>query len=995
MKRSVLSSVLAVLVMLTMAGTAVAQQGTSEIRGRVLDPQGAVLPGVAITIRNQDTGMYRETVSNDDGTYFISAVTPGPYEVSAQLQGFRKLVRRDLQLEVGKTTNVDLNLAVGGLEELVTVTAESPLIDTTSKEVGGNLTARELVALPSINRNFVGLIGVLPGIVPNVSTDSVGSDAIITNGRESRNNNYLVDGANNFDDVNGGRSGTQARTALESIQEFQVVTNQFDAEYGRTSGAVVNAVTKQGSNQWRGSAFIFGQDAGLTEQEYFAKKNNSPKPDTKRQEFGGTFGGPIVRDKAHFFGSVERVLMDEGITINIPSRPEFNTTGIERTRIWNTVARFDQQVNASHTWGVRWLREYSPQFNQIINNRTLSAAEEEDDLDQTVVATVNSVFGNRRVNTLRVNWTQEDVAFANPCYNANGRQQAQCEPTLSFQNFVDQQSDRAQARINDAYQIDDTFSWFIPGMGGDHDVKFGAQYQYSTVQNSNDGNLNGTFVFGTSNGPFNPDDPRTYPDRLQIRVGGPLTSEQKVHFFGAFVQDKWKLNPRLTLSLGLRYDVEVTPITADANPFFDDPEKYPVDLNNIQPRFGYAYDLHGDGRGVLRGGFGKFFERTYFELVGGFYTAGTFITSQNRNFPLTQADLGPRNGRFPTHPFLVGGPFMTDAIRNAISEEFRAGSRFQNSGATWDHPDRRVPYSYQVTAGYERQVGNNMSVSADYVHNFARDLLFAKQLNPQVRSSDVVAQSTLRREPTPELLSAMDTLRAQFPDLINFSTGVTIPLNVGRTDYDALQLALEKRYSANYSARVSYTLAYGRGNFGGDGIGSSDFQVGDDLNLDLNERPTNVDRRHNLVISGTAIVPRTGGLTVSGIARYLSGLPFTLINNQFDPDRNGIQAEPLPAGMYQGNASSDAYEVDFNGKLGGARGPNYFKLDMRIGYRFNLRGRSLELFGDVFNVTNRANFATPSGNNASTNQANFLNLLDTLQGNSNPRLLQLGARFAF
>ena len=993
MKHRVLGCVLAVVFA---ASTAAAQQGTTELRGRVFDPQGAVLPGVSVMVRNQDTGMFRETISNNDGTYFVTGIVPGVYEISALMQGFKQYARRDIRLEVGKTTTLDVHMEVGTIEETVTVSAESPLVDTTSKEVGGNITARELVALPSINRNFVGLIGVLPGIVPNVSTDSVGSDAIITNGRESRNNNYLVDGANNFDDVNGGRSGTQARTALESIQEFQVITNQFDAEYGRTSGAVVNAVTKQGTNQWRGSAFVFRQDARLTEQEYFAKKNESPKPDTKRQEFGGTFGGPIVRDKAHFFGSVERVLMDEGITINIPSRPEFNTTGIEQTRIWNTVARFDHQVNASNTWGVRWLREYSPQFNQIINNRTLSAAEEEDDLDQTVVATVNTVFGSRHVNTLRVNWTQEDVAFANPCYNGNGRQQAQCATTLSFQNFVDQQSDRAQARINDAYQIDNTFSWFMPGKGGDHDIKFGGQYQYSTVQNSNDGNLNGTFAFGTSNGPFNASDPRTYPDRFSIRVGGPQSSYQKVHFIGAFVQDKWRLNPQLTLSLGLRYDVEVTPIVEEANPFFADRNKYPIDKNNIQPRVGFAYDLKGDGRGVLRGGFGQFYERTYFELIGGFYNGGTFIRSQNRNYPLAQVDNGPRNGQFPTHPFLAGGPNLTDAMRSAIAAEFPVGGPpFQNTGATWDHPDRVVPYSYQATAGYEHQVGGNMSVSADYVRNMARDLLFNKQLNPQVRSSNVVAQSVLTRQPTPELVTAMAQLRQEFPAFATFSTGVTIPLNVGWTNYDALQLALEKRYSANYSARVSYTLSRGRGNFGGDGIGSSDFQVGDDLHLDLNERPTNVARRHNLVVSWTSVIPRTGGLTVSGIARYLSGLPFTLTNNQFDEDRNGIQAEPLPAGTYKGNATEDAYEVKFNGKPGGARGPTYFKLDMRVGYRFGFHGRTLELFGDVFNVTNKANFATPSGNMASTNLTNFLNLQDTLQGNSNPRLLQLGARFAF
>jgi Carboxypeptidase regulatory-like domain/TonB dependent receptor len=994
MRGRVLSSVLGVL--LAFAATAAAQQGTTEIRGKVTDEQGSAIPGATVTIRNQETGMFRETISGSDGTYFISAVTPGKYHVTGELQGFKKRMLSDVVLEVGKTATLDVQLAVGAIEESVTVTAESQLVDTSSKEIGGNITSRELVALPSINRNFVGLIGVLPGIVPNVSTDSVGSDAIITNGRESRNNNYLVDGANNFDDVNGGRSGTQARTALEAIQEFQVITNQFDAEYGRTSGAVVNAVTKSGTNQWHGVAFAFGQDASMTAEEYFAKKRNLDKPDTQRQEYGGTFGGPIVRDRAHFFGSVERVLMDEGITINIPVRPEFNTTGIEQTRIWNTVVRFDHQINASNTWGIRWLREYSPQFNQIINNRTLAAAEEEDDLDQTVVATLSSVIGNARVNTLRVNWTQEDVAFANPCYNNNGRQQAQCEPTLNFQNFVDQQSDRAQARINDAYQIDNTFSWFVPGKKGDHDIKFGAQYQYSTVQNSNDGNLNGTFSFAQSNGPFNSSNPRTYPDRFSIRVGGPLASKQKVHFVGAFAQDKWKLTNHLTLSLGLRWDAEVTPITESANPYFDDAGKYPLDLDNFQPRVGFAYTLGSAGRQVVRGGYGKFYERTYFELVGGFYTGGTYIFSQSRNFPLANADLGPRNGNFPTDPFLVNGPVITPAARAALDAQFPVGSQFQNTGATWDHPDRKVPSSHQVSLGYERQLGSSMSVSADYVRNMGRELLFTQQLNPTLRATPNTAQSPNVRQGSAALTEAQAELRAQDPAFVPFTTGVTIPLNVGETNYDALQLALEKRYSQNYSMRVSYTLSKGRGNFSGTGIGSSDFQVLDDLRLDLNERPTSEDRRHNLVISGTAIVPKTGGLTVSGIARYLSGLPFNLVNGDIDADRNGTIAEPIAAGTYRGNAAEDAYEVDFDGTFFGARAPNYFKLDMRVGYRFNLGGgRTLDVFGDVFNVTDRANFATPSGNIAVSNTASFLNLTDTLQGNSNPRLLQLGARFAF
>jgi hypothetical protein len=423
MNHRVLGSLLAVLLA---AGSAAAQQGTSELRGRVLDPQGAVLPGVTVTVRNQDTGMFREAVSNDDGTYFISGVVPGAYEVSAELQGFKKYARRDVRLEVGKTVTLDVPMEVGSLEETVTVSAESPLVDVTSKEVGGHITARELVELPSVNRNFVGFVGLLPGIVPSISTESFGSDSITVNGQDPRNNNYMLDGANNNDDVIGQRAGTQARTPIEAVQEFQVITNQFDAEFGRTTGAIINAVTKQGTNSFRGSAFGFFQDAGLTAKDYFAKKLDLAKPETSQQQFGGTIGGPVVRDKAHFFFSVERVRIDEGITVNIPARPEFNATTTEETRVWNTVARFDHQLNGNHTWGVRWLREYSPQFNQIIGTVTLDASREEDDLDQTVVTSLNSVLGNNRVNTLRVGWTQEDVSFANPCFNGNGRNQAAC-----------------------------------------------------------------------------------------------------------------------------------------------------------------------------------------------------------------------------------------------------------------------------------------------------------------------------------------------------------------------------------------------------------------------------------------------------------------------------------------------------------------------------------------------------------------------------------------
>ena len=589
MKLRVLGCVLSGLLMC--AASAFAQQGTTEVKGKIVDAQSAPVPGATVVAKNQATGMFRETVSGADGTYFVGGLVPGIYEITAELQGFKKQNLRDIRLEIGKTTTLDLELAVGGIEEVVSVSAESPLVDVTTKEVGGNITGGELVDLPSINRNFIGFIGLLPGIVPSISTESFGSDSISVNGADPRSNNYMLDGGNNNDDVIGQRAGTQARTAIESVQEFQVITNQFDAQFGRTTGAIINAVTKSGTNVLHGSAFVFGQDADWTAKDYFAKERNLTKPDTKRREFGGTIGGPIVKDKAHFFFSLERVMIDRGAAIVIPARPDLNWSPTTQDRVWNTMVKFDQQLNANHTWGVRWLRELSPQRNQAITPPliTSTAIREEDDKDQTVLATFSSVFGSTKLNSFRAGWTQEDVAFANPCFNGNGRDMTACEPTLAFQTFTDQQDNTAQARVNDAYQIEDTFSWFLPNKRGDHDVKFGAQYEYVKADNFNQGGMNGTFSFGTSNGPFNASDPRTYPDRLTVRVPGQSAFVEKAHYLSFFAQDKWKMGNRLTATIGVRYDVEKIPVAERNNPKFANEDDYPVDRDNFQPRVGLSY----------------------------------------------------------------------------------------------------------------------------------------------------------------------------------------------------------------------------------------------------------------------------------------------------------------------------------------------------------------------------------------------------------------------
>jgi hypothetical protein len=981
MKSRVIGLVLLVLV----ATTAAAQQGTTELRGRIADQQGAVLPGATVVVRNQETGMVRETMSGADGTFIASGLVPGSYQVSAELQGFKRVDRRDLRLEVGKTSTIDIELSVGSMQETVTVTSESPLVDVTSKELGGNIRSETLVKLPSVNGNFVGFVGLLPGIVPSISTESFGSDSISVNGQDPRNNNYMLDGGNNNDDVIGQRAGTQARTPIEAIQEFQVITGQYDAQYGRTSGGIVNAVTKAGTNQLRGSLFGFMQDGSLTKKDYFATKKGLPKPDTQYQRWGGTVGGPIVRDKIHFFGSVERFSIDRPNTINIPARPDLNGTQITRDRVWNTIVRGDHQVNSAATYSVRWLREQSPQANQIIGAVTPAAAREESDVDQTLSANLNMVLSNTRVSTLRVTWTRENVTFANACFNGNGRNMSACQVTLAFQDYTDQQDNTAQARINDGIQAEETLAWFLPGRHGDHDLKLGVQYSYSGAFNTNQGNMNGTFSFGRSNVPFSAADPRTYPDRFSIRVGGPSTFYQKAHYISGFVQDKWRFNQRFTFNIGARYDVEVIPLEE-----IDDPlvTEYPSDRNNIAPRIGLTYDL-GDGKSVIRTGYGRFFDKTHFEVIGGLYTGTPFTSSFVANFPVAAADNGPRNGQLPTDPFLVNGPVVNTA---EVARQYPGGQLLRNTGATWDNPDRRTPYTDEVSVGFERQLKADLAVSADYLHSRGRDLLMVLNLNPQVRSSPTVAASTLTRVDSPTLAGAVSALQGKYPGFGPFTANVNQFVNTGELDYHALMLQLKKRFSRNYSAQVSYTYGKSHGNTSGNGAAASNFQVRDDMRLELNEGPTDFDVPHNFTVSGTALVPRTGGLNVSWVARALSGTPFTLTNGNVDPDLNGIQAEPLAAGTYTGDGA-DPYPVEsFKGRRNGARGPGFFSLDMRLGYGFRLTDRRrLELSADVFNLSNRANSLNPTGNQASPQ---FL-LLTAYSTSYTPRKVQVGARFEF
>lgn len=967
--------------LLTQTPLAFSQEGTSTLRGVVTDASGALVSGAQVSISNQETGLNRRKITTgDSGGYVFTTLIPGLYRITVEAQGFRTTVRENITLKVGETLDLSVALEIGTTSETVTITSEAPIIATTSKEIGGHISQRELTELPSVNRNFIGFVGLLPGVVPNISTESFGSDSVSVNGQDPRYNNFLLDGSNNNDDVIGQRAGAQTRTALESIAEFQVLTNQFDAEFGRTSGGIINAITKSGTNEFHGSGFGFFQDNALNAATRFGVLNKLEQPDANMKQYGFTIGGPIKKDRAHFFFGLEKTNIAEGIIIDIPARPDLNDSTTEDTRALNTTVRFDAQPSTNNQIGGRWLRESSPQFNQIIGAVSLAARREESDIDQTVVGNWTAILGPTTLNDIRISFTRENVAFANPAFNA-GQSMAELPPTLAFLSFSDQQSNVAQARINNSYRLSDTFSL----VRASHSLKFGIDYNYVTGDNSDEGLLNGQFIFPT-NLPFNAADPRTYPERLQIRVGGPQLFVQVNHNSSIFAQDSWRVNRKLTLNLGVRYDDETI-----SN-----------DNNNISPRVGLAFDPIGDSKTVIRGGFGFFYQNTPFELIGAFRTAGPFSSSFVRNFPINAPDPGPRAGRFPTDPTLRNGPTVDRAL---IASLVGSGGLLANPSPLVDNLERRMPYVRSYSAGFQRELSSTVALTVDYIHQDAVNQFVQVALNPGTRASTDSAAAITRRFATlgdvlEHSFTPIDTgLFSDLPFQTARAVDVRSRLSVASGSYNALQISLDKRFSRGVQLKTSYTMSNSRGNTSGNGTPTANFQLLDDLRLDLNEGPTDFDRRHNLVFSGLWEVPRTKGLIVSTIVRGLSGTPFTILDSLVDADRNGLTFDPLPAGAYTGTRTFPNGEVitlDFENEGGrnGARNPGFFGIDLRLAYRYNFAEKIRAGFTfEVFNLTNRVNYdgAAISGNFSRGGNVNFL----VPTGARPARTLQLGVRVSF
>jgi hypothetical protein len=472
---------------------------------------------------------------------------------------------------------------------------------------------------------------------------------------------------------------------------------------------------------------------------------------------------------------------------------------------------------------------------------------------------------------------------------------------------------------------------------------------------------------------------------MSVRVPGVSDYFVKGTEVGLFAQDKWKVSPRFTASLGLRYDLEVVKMDNTGNFLFQPGQESPIDGNNLSPRVGGTYMLDERGSAIIRGGYGLYFQKTSYSnftpIVSQGYTSNSFTVL----FPANNLDPGPRSGQLPTNPFLVNGPTVNRALLNQM---FPPGATQKNTGTVrFDTPDRHLPFAHQASIGVEKQLAGNIAVSADYVRASHRDLYMLQELNPGVRANTTATGAVTRIYPTSEFTASVQGL-----------------VNAGWFDYNGLQTSVQKRFSNHYQVRMSYTFSKGYGTARAPGATDSiiTYTVDpatkvSDQHLDTFEGLGDQDRPHILSISGAVEIPHTKGLNLSGIWQYNSGGPFSITDQANDLNRNGqLMDEVVPAGSYSGNSSNpNAITVENKGGFNGARGPDFSLLSMRAAYRFRLPGngnKRIMTYFDIFNVTNRANFNNPTGNRMDA--ATFL-IVRSIRNGGPTRTAQFNVRYDF
>jgi outer membrane receptor protein involved in Fe transport len=914
---------------------------TAELRGSVTDASDAVLPGATVTIRHEGTGVQRSVVTDAQGVFRVPALQPGPYVIESTLMGFGADTRK-VVLTVGQVAEVRIALSLGTLQESVEVVgaAASVDIETTKSDLSAVVNQEQLAELPVLNRGFVGLAQLLPGGGPARTSDSRFGINTAFGGTNVRSMYSMqIDGGVMDHPIYGFAI---VNVSQDAVQEFRVLRNQFDTEYSRAGTAVVNVVTRSGTNELHGQFSYFGRDDNLNATNAFARS----KPPFDSTRLSGTAGGPILRNRAFFFGALEYNRQNSVRIIALPATnpfaTEFNGVYPNGNRSKLAQAKFDYTPNPRHAFNARYL--YAN--DDIIEDYELA---ENTALDFNDVSfNWNWTLGGAMLNSVVVQYLTQDTQ----------RFQTTTDTQVIRPSFTSGRSPNLpQGFPRNRYTFNDTFFWST----GRHATKFGVRMAYEDLDYLADYYGAGVWQFNTDR-PFVQADPTTWPTKFTLGSGPALKNYRNTEW-GFFAQDDVRLG-NLTVNLGLRYDFDTNLRSNDfiasliANPQFAGLENLVQadrgnDLNNVQPRFGFAWDAKGDGRTVLRGGYGLYSgrNRPWFNI------RGDVVSTQ-----FTAEITDPSLLRFyPDQNAALGGRTLEDFIRTA------GGRALYLPG-----DNLSLPYVHSATVGLAKVLPGDTTLEIDLIHQTQKDLQTGRDAN-------LPARGPLATNPRP------------YPQF----SSVTLINSLTDSDYDALQAQLRRRYRGT-TWQVSYTFAKA---ISKDTNDNASFNTdpwntfgNDDRGLDEN------DRRHALSIS--VIAPLPWQIQLATIVSLRSGNPWD-ITAGVDLDRDGNNQDRPPALVKNAGGKESEGNLSLINSFRASRNlapitmeqltrtSNEQVVDLRATKQFSITPRTrFDVFLEAYNLFNTVNYENPSGVATSGSFTVYTTARDARQ-------IQWGARFQF
>jgi outer membrane receptor protein involved in Fe transport len=998
----------AAIVLLTCA-SAFAQQTTGTITGRVVDQQGAAIPGATVTAKSPATGFTRTEVSDAEGIYRLSALPVGIYEVTAELQGFSTLSKKDIEVNVAQTQDVDFPLRVASLAETVNVTGASPLIQTTASGVGQVVDVKRIENLPLNGRQFANLAATVPGVGLSFHSDPTKSTqyAPLVNGGAGRNINYQIDGGDNNDDTVGG---LLQQFPLEAVEQFNFQTQRFKAEYGRSNGGVLSVVTKSGTNNWAGSAFELFRDKSmnaLTMTERLPEINgtgDAVKGDYRQNQFGGSFGGPIARDRAHFFVAVERTQQDKTQAINTQGLfPDQDGIFPVPYRENLFTGKATANLNAAQYLSVRYARNNNSQPYNAAPNSTFDNWGDSSNKFNSINLNHNWVVGGSKLNEFI-------FQFADFGNNIASRSSA---PNESFPNglTIGANGNTPQTTQQRKFQFRNDFSWHATGLGGlGHDFKVGVNFinepRLFITFSTGKGAIFNTHITNDRNGPIS----------IVTLSDGDASANIPMKQFATYFQDDWRVSDRFTLNFGVRYDIMTGyQIDESLNPNFVkvqaagaagllkgivglenfglEPKE---DYDNIQPRIGGVYDVGGNGKDIIRAGWGVYTDVGYTNsnvLFAATDSTGkgfgqvfnVTVTNGICTIPLAAGQACPN-----ANLYRAGQPL--DLIRNQ--------NQVVNTGAfplfgQWVDPRLEQPYQMQSNLGWSHELTTDMVFSIDFVNSLGRDLNLRPRVNQRI----------------PGNLSNPRRLAAIIPTINPNTNGNRPTVSRGASEYNALIFSGRKRLSRGFDLAANYTLQKGVSTIGSaaDELNTANIQDPNNPFDDPRQLGPNLttDARHLINLSATFQIK--GGFRIAPIFFYRSALPVNLIDGRdlnLDGDAVDIPATAYKVASFNPDVTQlqqvKVEEIGPCETVNCGRGWSQTQTNVRISKVFRLGGRAnVEAIGEVFNLFNAIN---PSGFRARVivpaTGAPDPNLLQpaTYSGDfrrPEQRVGQLGLRFTF